>query len=156
MADSCGCGCQMFHMGMVDVLEETTCAWTVQHYSLRSLLCLICWWSYIDGVTAMPPDDYARRFTHFMDHEVLHLEPKEDQGLADVKSRHRWSKLYTNQRNGLLARRMKDEIADRQAAMDALEKAASERDALLTELTAFKERYPQGLEPLTIGGKVHI
>ena len=57
----------MFHMGMVDVLEETTCAWTVQHYSLRSLLCLICWWSYIDGVTAMPPDDYARRFTHFME-----------------------------------------------------------------------------------------
>jgi len=140
-------GRKVFHMGMVDVLEENTCAWTVQHYSLRSALCLICQWSYMDGITAMSPDEYAGRFRHFIESEVLHLQVQpEEESLGDVLARHRWGKLYTNQRNGLLARRMNDEITDRQAAMDSLEAAVGERDSLLMELTAYKERYGE-IEP---------
>merc|ERR1719409_1702861 len=112
----------------------------MQHHALRCVLFLGCQCAYVDGITAMSPDEYKDRFVYFMKHEVLHYDDSaqhhsDGKGptLDAVKSTFRWKKLYENQRNGLVAQRLKDETADRQAAMEELEKVLKKNEELAKE-----------------------
>jgi len=49
-------GRKIFFMGLVDILEESTCGWSTQSYALRCLLRLACMGDYADGITAMSPE----------------------------------------------------------------------------------------------------
>jgi len=145
-------GRKVFFLGLVDILEQENCRWKVQHYLLRCFLALGCLCAFMDGITAMSPKSYADRFIYFLRREVLHCdadpELPQNTSLEAVKNRHRWEQLYANQRNGLVARRLKDETADRQAAMDELErmhrardKLKREKQALLEELRELKQQF---------------
>lgn len=65
---------KVYFFGIIDVLEPYDCGWRVQHAALTSAYCLGCKCAKADGISAMPPHEYAERFSTFVVREVLNFD----------------------------------------------------------------------------------
>ena len=66
----------VYCLGMIDILEKFDCDWRTQGCALGCLTRMIpascnATWSNPEGITAIPPLEYAFRFDEFMQEKVL-------------------------------------------------------------------------------------
>merc|ERR1711924_531798 len=64
-----------FIFGIIDILEQWDLRWRVQNAVLSSAYRLVCKNDRVDGISALPPAEYADRFFTFIKQEVLQAWP---------------------------------------------------------------------------------
>mmetsp|Transcript_57354 Transcript_57354/g.166524 ORF Transcript_57354/g.166524 Transcript_57354/m.166524 type:complete len:926 (+) Transcript_57354:133-2910(+) len=77
---------RVYFFGIIDILESYGFSWRAQRLAARAAYCCICKFAGPDGITAMPPDEYASRFVTFVRTEVLQVDnlPEGNRRGADV------------------------------------------------------------------------
>lgn len=70
---------RVYFFGIIDVLEKYSLRWRAQHAALTAGYRLSCKHAAADGISAMPPQEYADRFRTFVAREVLSLEGEQRQ-----------------------------------------------------------------------------
>jgi len=69
---------RVYFFGIIDVLEKYNMGWWTQNAVLSTAYCLACKCAASDGISALPPRDYADRFRTFVIQEVLQLRCPDD------------------------------------------------------------------------------
>eukprot|EP00928_Gymnodinium_smaydae_P027322 TRINITY_DN21170_c0_g1_i1.p1 TRINITY_DN21170_c0_g1~~TRINITY_DN21170_c0_g1_i1.p1 ORF type:complete len:1067 (+),score=206.70 TRINITY_DN21170_c0_g1_i1:123-3203(+) len=77
---------KVYFFGIIDVLESYSLRWQMQHAVLRTAYCLSCKCASMDGISALPPHEYADRFQTFVSREVLHIGPSTAYGIGSRPS----------------------------------------------------------------------
>jgi len=130
---------KVYFFGVIDVLERYSLRWRVQRLVLRTAYHMALWGRRADGISAMPPAQYADRFRTFMNSELLRLpgwvgdvaswqaedseddiSDDEERGSNRSQSRQhaqqrglpRWAPLWRRRRRGLVQERMEADRAD--------------------------------------------
>jgi len=65
---------KVYFFGIIDVLEKYDCSWAMQRAVLTAAYCVGCKCDKADGITALPPVEYAERFRTFVEKEVLNFD----------------------------------------------------------------------------------
>jgi len=119
---------KVYFFGIIDILENYNCRWRMQQCLLKTAYHLFCW-SRANGISAIPPRDYADRFKTFVEREVLHCHRLSSSGndggnqtrtfgSQEDLSSSRWTKLWSNRQQGLVRERMEVENEDRMASYE--------------------------------------
>lgn len=78
---------RVYFFGIIDVLEHFSLRWRAQRAVLNAAYCLACKCAAAEGISAMPPHDYADRFRTFVTREVLQIEDSVPNGVPQGASR---------------------------------------------------------------------
>jgi len=129
---------KVYFFGVIDVLERYSLSWRAQRLLLRTGYHLALWGREADGISAMPPAEYADRFRTFVNSELLRLprwvgdgaslraEDSEDENSGNdeqvssprrsqqraQRGLPRWAPLWRTRRRGLVQERMEAERTD--------------------------------------------
>jgi len=99
---------RVFFFGIVDVLESWHNGWWWQGCCMKSVFWLSCHRKLMNGITAITPERYARRFAYFVENRVLCDPLALESDMPNPQDKD-WIKLWENRRNGLMMRRISDE-----------------------------------------------
>lgn len=132
---------KVYFFGIIDVLEKYDLRWKAQHAVLKTGYHLACRSPAADGISAMPPTEYAERFRTFLEREVLQCERNQpapggwrsNLGMAEGEE-NRWVKLWKNRQRGLVRERIEAENSDHMASMEELGLQASQYIKRIEEL----------------------
>ena len=130
---------KVYFFGIIDVLERYTLRWQVQRLVLNMAYACVLRAPAAAGISALPPADYAERFTTFALHEVLQWSAGSPGATARLLRRRavghgdecsynelsyaRWHHLWQRRRRGLVKMRIEDDRADHLRRIAELERA---------------------------------
>jgi len=75
---------KIYFFGIIDILEQYTVGWKVQHYALSVGYRAFFKGKKVDGISALPPSDYADRFVAFVQQEVLQVQVQQPMAMTSI------------------------------------------------------------------------
>eukprot|EP00929_Paragymnodinium_shiwhaense_P076980 TRINITY_DN39618_c0_g1_i1.p1 TRINITY_DN39618_c0_g1~~TRINITY_DN39618_c0_g1_i1.p1 ORF type:complete len:877 (-),score=92.67 TRINITY_DN39618_c0_g1_i1:165-2795(-) len=148
-------GQKVYFFGIIDILERYSVRWRIQNMVLKMGYHSLLKGSAAEGISALPPKDYADRFETFIRREVLQLltpvqsiASESDLGVLSrwrccrcwpcrgcqhkyhsggtLSSSQRWAHLWDRRRRGLVRERIEAERADHLRRIEELQEQVRE------------------------------
>lgn len=148
---------KVYFFGIIDALETYNLRWKIQHCVLKVAYHLVFQPAASDGISAMPPREYAERFEAFIRREVLARDTLRIGALSPVERElsvraadfgRRWHQLWDTNKKGLVRVRIEAERVDNYAnaewMLDQIREIEDELADLDEEIRGAREEAAQG------------